>query len=187
MQLVNCSACAFYGFFAMLVANLGGPDSTLRFQEKAGKKPLCCCPTDYRKLYGKVRTALFQFFFVRPFVELGFAIATYAGSEALALIFSAIALLQVIWGFGALFCFCKFNILFRIAIFYFVQHFTDENLAEASEKIFGGYKFALIKVSVGLIVFQGIVEEILFATHAIDVSGNDHYTANEREQRYLGM
>lgn len=76
--------------------------------------------------------------------------------------------MQVIWGFGALFCFY-------------------ENLAEASEKIFGGYKFALIKVSVGLIVFQGIVEEILFATHAIDVSGNDHYTANEREQRYLAL
>jgi hypothetical protein len=170
----------------MLVANLGGPDAALRFQEKAGKKPLCCCPTDYRKLYGKVRTALLQFFVVRPFVELGFAIATYAGSEALALIFSAIALLQVIWGFGALFCFCKLLIDFDACADMCVLNTSDENLAEASEKIFGGYKFALIKVSVGLIVFQGIVEEILFATHAIEVSGNDHYTANEREQRYLG-
>ena len=91
----------------MLVANIGGPDAVINLQENSGAKPLCCCPTDYRKFYGKVRLALWQFFYIRPFVELGFAIFTYAGVESAALLCSGIALLQVVWGFGGLFCFCK--------------------------------------------------------------------------------
>ena len=41
-------------------------------------------------------------------------------------------------------------------------------------------------MAVGLIIGQGIVEEVLFMTHALEVDGNDEYTADEREQRYLG-
>lgn len=41
-------------------------------------------------------------------------------------------------------------------------------------------------MAVGLIIGQGIVEEVLFATHALELDGNDEYTAGEREQRYLG-
>lgn len=52
--------------------------------------------------------------------------------------------------------------------------------------MYGGTKFILLKVAVGLIIGQGVVEEVLFATHALSVDGNDEYTANEREQRYLG-
>ena len=50
---------------------------------------------------------------------------------------------------------------------------TDENLAEANANVYGGTKFILLKVAVGLIIGQGVVEEILFASHALHVDGND--------------
>ena len=63
---------------------------------------------------------------------------------------------------------------------------SDENLAEANVNVYGGTKFILLKVAVGMIIGQGVVEEVLFATHALEVKENDEYTADEREQRYLG-
>ena len=54
-----------------------------------------------------------------------------------------------------------------------------------NENINGTCKIILIKISVGAIVVQGIVEEFLFASGVLDVEDNDRYSAEERAQRAL--
>lgn len=63
--------------------------------------------------------------------------------------------------------------------------FSDENVMRVNENINGTCKILLIKVSVGAIVVQGLVEEILFAAGVLDIKDNDRYSAEERAQRAL--
>ena len=63
--------------------------------------------------------------------------------------------------------------------------FLDENVMRVNENINGTCKIILIKISVGAIVVQGIVEEFLFASGVLDVEDNDRYSAEERAQRAL--
>lgn len=161
-------ACSFYGFLAMLITNLGGIDETLQLMTKSEKTPLCGCPKDPPVFYRKVRYALFQFLVYRPIVQVALAACIYVGKSEIGIVFSAVSLVQFLYGFLSLLCFY-------------------ENVAEANANVYGGTKFILLKVAVGLIIGQGVVEEVLFATHALEVDGNDEYTAGEREQRYLAL
>lgn len=54
-----------------------------------------------------------------------------------------------------------------------------------NENINGTCKILLIKVSVGAIVVQGLVEEFLFAGGVLKIKDTDRYSAEERAQRAL--
>lgn len=178
----------------MLVANLGGIDATLQLMQSNDKAPICGCPKDPPVFYKKVRWALYQFLVYRPVVQVLLAVCIYAGQSQIGIIFSVISLVQFLYGFLSLLSFCKRPALLpskAITLSNLSNACTraliaDENLAEANSNVYGGTKFILLKMAVGLIIGQGVVEEVLFATHALEVDGNDEYTAGEREQRYLG-
>lgn len=100
---------SFYGFFAMIVANLGGPDMTLKQMKSSNRLPCCCCPKDPLTFYNRVRGALFQFLVIRPFVTILAAYCSYKDLQAVSLILTALALAMLVYGFLSLVLFCKLS------------------------------------------------------------------------------
>lgn len=54
-----------------------------------------------------------------------------------------------------------------------------------STNVNGACKIFILKVSVGLIVVQNLVEEILYATGTLDIQANDRYSSEQRAERAL--
>jgi len=159
----------FLCFFTLLVENLGGPSKTVGLLEHQGRPLLCgcCCPGEYARFYRRVKWALFHFLFTRSFVVTIQSACSYATSKIaakLAFAFAIISFMFVINGFGSL------------VIFF-------ESVLRASSNLNGVYKMILLKVSVGIIVLQGLIEEILWATGEIKLDSTSMYTAEERAQR----
>jgi membrane protease YdiL (CAAX protease family) len=75
--------------------------------------------------------------------------------------------------------------LYYIALLFLSTLLAVENVMRVNENINGTCKILLIKVSVGAIVVQGLVEEFLFAGGVLDVKDTDRYSAEERAQRAL--
>ena len=80
---------SFYLFFALIVANMGGPNNCVRIMTEKGCKPLCCggscCPEEPAKYYTRTLSALFYFLAVRPFFVLIAVIGAYAVKAMLAI------------------------------------------------------------------------------------------------------
>jgi ABC-type antimicrobial peptide transport system permease subunit len=103
---------SFYAFFVLLVTNMGGPVETVNYLTKSDKKLLfyCCCPLDKKKFYGKATWNLFHFLFTRVIVVFLSVICTYADtkiSKLLAIIFSLVALVQLIYGVASVINLCE--------------------------------------------------------------------------------
>ena len=159
----------FLCFFTLLVENLGGPSKTVRLLEHQGRPLLCgcCCPGEYARFYRRVKWALFHFLFTRSFIVTIQSACSYATSKLaakLAFAFAIISFMFVINGFGSL------------VIFF-------ESVLRASSNLNGVYKMILLKVSVGIIVLQGLIEEILWATGEIKLDSTSMFTGEERAQR----
>lgn len=155
-------------FFATIVANCGGPEACIKAMIEQGRPPCCCCPAEPVKLYKRVQFALHQFLVFRPIVVIIGAIFVYLEVQSIFIVTSLISLVMFIFGFGAL------------ALFF-------ENVMRVNENINGVCKILLIKVSVGAIVMQGLIEEALLATGVLDIKDNDRYSSDERAQRGLMM
>lgn len=54
-----------------------------------------------------------------------------------------------------------------------------------STNVNGACKIFILKVSVGLIVVQNLVEEILYATGTLDIKATDEYNSEQRAERAL--
>jgi hypothetical protein len=54
-----------------------------------------------------------------------------------------------------------------------------------STNVNGACKIMILKFSVGLIVVQNLIEEILYATGTLDIHSNDQYSAEQRAERAL--
>jgi hypothetical protein len=98
---------SFYGFFAMMVANLGGPNTMLKLMRSHNRTPCCCCPNDPLRFYNRVRGALFQFLVLRPVVLILAAYCAYQDQQALTLILTAVGLVMLAYGFISLVLFCE--------------------------------------------------------------------------------
>lgn len=64
---------------------------------------------------------------------------------------------------------------------------SDENLMHLSTNVNGACKILILKFSVGLIVIQNLIEEILYATGTLDIQANDRYNSEQRAERALCM
>jgi hypothetical protein len=91
---------------------------------------------------------------------------TYANPAFLAsLILTVLSLAILVNGFGSL------------VLFYQV-------IMEESSNLLGTSKIILLKISVGLIVIQGLIEEFLFAFGVITVESSAGFSGKERAQRF---
>lgn len=105
---------SFYAFFVLLVTNMGGPIETVNYLTKSDKKLLfyCCCPLDKKKFYGKATWNLFHFLFTRVIVVFLSVICSYVDSKIsklLAILFSLVALIQLIYGVASVINLCTFQ------------------------------------------------------------------------------
>lgn len=172
----------FYSFLAMLTNNLGGSKAlckTLDTDFDNGKRPLCpcCCPSKGTVFYRRVYNALWNFIYTRTgFVLLvvvlqclftfspNLASGTVHRLKICAYFFTAITLILLGNGFISL------------VMFY-------EVIYEQSKNLNGTFKILLLKFSVGLIVVQGLIEEIVFGSGLIHVEDSPSFTAEDRAQR----
>jgi len=165
----------FYCFFTMVVANLGGPCETVILME--ARKPSCCsccCPSTPVLFFKRVQAALFHVMWTRTAVVLASAICTlvahssqtYRNPAFLAsLILTVLSLALLVNGFGSL------------ILFY-------QMIMEESSNLLGTSKIVLLKISVGLIVIQGLIEEFLYAFGVITVESSSTFSGKERAQRF---
>lgn len=106
---------SFYLFFVLMVTNLGGPTETVNYLN-ASNKPLffhCCCPTTKRKFYRQATWNLFHIVVTRVCVIFLSVICSYFAkkyrlAKLLSVLFSLIALIQLIYGLAAVVNLCKF-------------------------------------------------------------------------------
>ncbi len=108
---------SFYGFFAMIVTNLGGPGATVQYFKDTNKPLLCCnscCPPEPEKYYRKTTWALWHFVFTRTALFVLIAIAFYSGSKAgkiVAGLLSLVAFVLLAYSLIHLVLLCKFSYL----------------------------------------------------------------------------
>jgi hypothetical protein len=78
-------AYSFYGFFVMIVTNLGGPKKAVEAFQGSGRGLICCgpcCPKDHLAYYKKALWALFHFMVTRNIIVVLAAIAFYTHTKA---------------------------------------------------------------------------------------------------------
>lgn len=166
---------SFYCFFSLVVTNLGGPSETVRYIQDANN-PICCtklfcsscCPTDSARFYARVLSALFHFVTTRMVVVclsviIFYALPTTAGK----LIFVVLQLVSFV---------ILVNGVLSVVNFY-------ENVMDANSNIYGVLKFLVLKISVGLIVVQGLIVDIIIALNKVTLQPDDTYSPNDRALR----
>ncbi len=75
---------SFYGFFCMIVYNLGGPANTVKIFRDVGKPLICCnscCPADHIRYYKKATWAMWHLVVTRVIIVILSAIGFYSGTR----------------------------------------------------------------------------------------------------------
>lgn len=134
-------AYSFYCFLAMVTEYLGGADATLELLMQY-YHPLCCCQCcpcakDAAQFTTNLLRALWYCLWVRPVCVLVQVIAHYKHIAALNLAMTVINLVLLVWAFLSL-----------------INHF--HSLMEPCTKLWGAAKVVLLKMSIGLVVVQGM-------------------------------
>ena len=151
---------SFYCFFLLLITNMGGLDKTLNYLIE-NDKPLCftfCCPTNKISFYGRVKWALINFLTTR-FIVVVFSVI-FEPNRIVAVLLDVIAVAFTI------------NAVLSLVTFY-------ENVYTLNENIKGVSKLFVIKVSVGIIVFQGLIVQIVIALNQVTLHANSQFTQEE--------
>mmetsp|Transcript_18815 Transcript_18815/g.31501 ORF Transcript_18815/g.31501 Transcript_18815/m.31501 type:complete len:353 (-) Transcript_18815:377-1435(-) len=174
--LVNAvEGYSFYSFFGLLVHNLGGPAKTIELMKASGKKYAlcsCCFPpsSDKEKFYNRVWWVMFHMMVTRVIFSIFACIGYYSGTgggKVISLIF---------------------QILNAVIVFMMVIHIVNfyEMLYTHTVNLFGLIKVLLLKMSVGLIVLEGLITNFLIRTGKTpysDDDGDDHYDGDEKTVR----
>lgn len=141
---------SFYSFFGMIVKNLGGPEMTVNVLNQINRPPFfncCSCQTDGQTFYQRTRRALFFMFSIRVVFVILSVIFTYLGEkDKKALIL------------GVLFDFVSAG--FVVYVFISLINFY-EMLYPVSHNVYGVLKLLLMKGSVGLMVLEGIIMQLV--------------------------
>ena len=132
---------SFYSMFGLIIGNMGGPAEALNTMRITNKPPYCsCCPTEPGVFYCKVLRALKYFLFLRVPVVIIASIGDIRGLKSLYLIATLVALAILIYAV--------------VNIISFYENIYYLNLGHIS-------KLITLKLSVGIIVIEGIIEMIL--------------------------
>ncbi len=157
---------SFYCYFALVVANLGGPDESVATMRSIDKEMCCscCCPADRAAVYIRTWWNEWHFIFTRTGVVLISTIFYYLNMRAVFIILQVIAFAILVNG------------VMSVVNFY-------ENVMNECSNLKGILKFLIIKVSVGLIVVQGIITEVVIALDKVTLKDNAEFTSDDRAIR----
>lgn len=161
---------SFYLFFALIVENLGGPKGVVKAFVDANK-PLCCCacicPSDAIKYYKQVSWAMFNLVTTRVVVIFFAAVAGYSGNKRGGAASSLLMLLAAV---------ILFSCLPQLVMLY-------ENIYASCTNIFGLMKFSMLKISVTLIVLQGLIESFMISAGSEPYNDDDKLSSEEKTTR----
>jgi len=138
---------SFFCFLALVIENLGGVRSAIEMQQTNGEQLMCnCANSNYKKFYITMHSRLSNVLTIRPIIVLFQAVFMMIGErnnkrifKALSGIFALISFIILIFGFVSLMIFFH-------------------NVYKQCENMKGVLKIFLLKISVGAIVIQGLIE-----------------------------
>jgi hypothetical protein len=157
---------SFFSMFALLVTNLGGPRAAVKtLRSYPDKRTFCpCYPQDGLALYMRVLNAMKYMFFWRVVLVVAATICVYSGLQSIYLIVTLVSLGVLLYGV--------------VTLINFYEVLMHLDLGHV-------FKLVTLKVSVGLIVIQGLVEEILYSVGVFDaVKPHPSYTKEGTVLRY---
>ena len=159
-------AYSFYAMFSLFIYNMGGPAEAIRVMRKNPENVAClpCFPHEPVEFYNRVLHALKLFLWVRVVLITIATIADYAALTGLYVICTLVALGLLIYA------------LVSLVTFYESLMYLDMGHI---------FKIVILKVSIGLIVFQGIIEMLLLYSGSLDnVQADPGYSQDETIVRY---
>lgn len=154
---------SFRCFLTLLVTNMGGKTKTLVLLKDASSL-ICCNCQSKEKLLERLYWNTFNFQFIRPIIVV--LIALFRERRGVYLLLSFVVFLMVV-----------VPVILTVLFF--------ENIYEFNKNLNAITKLLVIKLSVGLIVSQGIIVEVLIATNSLNLSDSAPFTAGERAIRIL--
>jgi hypothetical protein len=157
---------SFYSMFAVIVTNLGGPSAAVKLMQNHPEQVPCCtwCPDSPTLFYSKVVSALKYFLFLRvPCIMIG-SISYYHNLKIINVIMTLVTLGLLVNGV--------------VSLVTFYENVMHTGLAHFS-------KVVVLKVSIGLIVVQGILEMFLEMGGVFDdMAADNGYSKDGTITRY---
>jgi hypothetical protein len=191
-----------YAFFALLTANLGGPNAVVELVSKSQRALLCyfCLPNEPAQFFRLTVWATFHLIATRTVLSVIAAICFYADTKAgkqAYVVYNFLSAIVLVYGMVCLVNLCKSVDVFHVVFLYHVHvrlmfktilcvhppRILDENVYEHCINLFGVLKLALLKISVGAIVLQGLIENVLFSNGSITYTDDDTYSAEQKSMR----
>lgn len=157
-------AMSFWGFFALLVENFGGPDNTIVILSNSYHSPCFCCQSNHKAFYDRLHWALKYVLWLRcPLVVIliGFELVE---QRAAIIILSLISVAILANAFVSL-------IIFFHAVY------------EQAKNIGGLAKLILLKASVVLIVAQGLIVQGICIAGDTRLTDDEAYTSRGKTFR----
>lgn len=161
---------SFYCFFVLLVSNLGGSNAFVNAMNSTNKTIFCCnpcCPKDNLGMYNGARSGLWHLIITRNVITVIAAICDYSGSRAGKALYAVLSVVCVI---------LLFNSLMRIFLIY-------ELIYEHCQNVFNVWKVLLLKFSIGLIVFEGLICQFMIAFNKEPYDDDSDWNAEEKTSR----
>lgn len=118
----------------------------------AQRNPCCGFPRDPAVFYNRVISALWYCLFVRVIVVICGAIGYYNDVNAIYLIATLVAVVFLV------------NAVLSVIAFY--ENVMHSGLSHA-------YRMVLVKISVGIIVVEGLIEQLLYSSGNLDDVSHD--------------
>lgn len=159
-------AYAVWSFYAALVTNVGGASNSAHMLRDSNIPLICCrlrneCP---ERTYNRIKFAMWQFLWIRPWIQAIAAISSYADSARVYSVMVLIAAGSTLYMIPALITVAR------------VLYDECYGLKVA-------LKFLVVKVSVGLLLIEDAVQSILYSTGTVEISddiGLDDFTEEEK-------
>lgn len=138
----------FTTFFALLTTNLGGVHTTITYLDELERGVICCscaCSSSKVGFYNQVKFAQWMLLYIRPLIVL--AATILQENQRIYVLLNIIAFLFVV------------NAFLSLVLFFEYVYLSTENLK-------GITKFFILKSSVGLLVVEGLITQIVVAVNA---------------------
>jgi hypothetical protein len=136
--------------------------------KESGRQLCCslCCPEDRAAVYTRTLWNEWHFIFTRTLIVLIATILKAVGNEKIFVVLSIIAFFVLVNG------------VLSVVNFY-------ENVMNECANLKGILKFLIIKVSVGLLVFQTIVTELVLGLGKCSLRDNKEFDCDDRSLRLV--
>lgn len=161
---------AFYNYVSMIVLNCGGPFKFVELLQKSTKKIACCgccCPQDFLLYYQRASWAIWHFWWTRTALEILICICSESGTIAGRVLGG---MFSVIGAIIALYAIVSYLLMY-------------EMVYDETKNVAGVAKFLMIKLSVGAIVFLGLITTLIISANKTPYVDDSTYDTSEKTIR----